>query len=146
MNFYKSVRAYIEKIKTTADTAGFSTADNRKRDDSAEPSTNATTGTIDQQSHALQCSDGGRGALADSVVLIGRLEHTRPDIAAELIRAFNTVEAAEHAGNQADFDFALEVLRAAVDDAATLTEKESEVLYMHRLAMQKGLRYCERVR
>ena len=100
-----------------------------------EPETNATAGTGEQSRHALPCSENDKALLADAVLLIGKIEHTRPEMAAELIRAFNTVEAAEHAGNQADFDFALEVLRAAVDDAATLAEKESEVLYVHRSAM-----------
>lgn len=76
---------------------------------------NATEGGYKQLFHALPCSDDDRGVLADAVVQIGRLQADQPGMEEELIKAFNTVEAAEFAGDQESFDFALLVLRAALD-------------------------------
>lgn len=79
----------------------------------AMPETNATGSAV-----ALRCSDDDKSLLADVVAMLtDDFIIAEPAIADQMIRAFNTVEAAEHAGDQESFDFALEVLRSVVDDA-----------------------------
>lgn len=73
----------------------------------AMPETNATGGAV-----ALHCSDDDKALLAEVVAtLTDGFLRTAPGIADQVIRAFNTVEAAELAGDQEGFSFALNVLR-----------------------------------
>jgi hypothetical protein len=75
---------------------------------------------------ALHCSDGDRALLAEVVnMLTDDFLRTAPGIADQIIRAFNTVEAAERAGDQESFNFALNVLRSVVDDARQLAPGET---------------------
>ena len=78
--------------------------------------TNAAAGTGQQSRHALPCSENDKKILADAVALIGRLEHTRPEIAEEMIKAFNTVGVAELAGDLSGFNFALSILKETLND------------------------------
>lgn len=78
--------------------------------------TNAAGGAV-----ALRCSDDDKTFLADVVVMLtDDFLKAAPGIADQVIRAFNTVEAAELAGDQEGFDFALKALRSEVDDARHL--------------------------
>lgn len=87
----------------------------------AMPETNATGGAV-----ALHCSDDDKALLAEVVAtLTDGFLRTAPGIADQVIRAFNTVEAAELAGDQEGFSFALNVLRSVVDDARQLAPTET---------------------
>ena len=83
-----------------------------------EGDTNAAAGHGQQSRHALPCSDNDKSLLAQSVAMLtdGFLR-AEPGIADQIIRAFNTVEAAEQAGDQESFNFALSVLRTAFEAA-----------------------------
>lgn len=79
----------------------------------ATTKTNAAGGAV-----ALHCSDDDRALLAEVVnMLTDDLLRTAPGIADQTIRAINTVEAAEQAGDQESFNFALSVLRTAFEAA-----------------------------
>lgn len=66
---------------------------------------------------ALACSDIDKALLEKAVNLIDTIQKAG-GAADGLIKAFNSVEAAEDSESQSDFDFALAVLRAEVDAAA----------------------------
>ncbi len=87
----------------------------------AMPETNAAQGAV-----ALHCSDDDKALLAETVAMLtDEFIRVAPGNADQLIRAFNTVEAAERAGDQESFNFALNVLRSVVDDARQLAPGET---------------------
>lgn len=87
----------------------------------AMPETNAAQGAV-----ALHCSDDDKALLAETVAMLtDEFIRAAPGIADQMIRAFNTVEAAERAGDQESFNFALNVLRSVVDDARQLAPGEA---------------------
>ena len=74
-----------------------------------------------QLRHALPCSDNDKTFLADVVAMLtDDFLRAAPVIAGQITQAFNTVDAAELAGDQDGFDFALKALRSEVDDARHL--------------------------
>lgn len=80
----------------------------------ATTKTNAAWGAV-----ALYCSDDDKALLAEVVTMLtDDFLKAAPGIADQVIRAFNTVEAAEQAGDQESFNFALSVLRSVTEDAA----------------------------
>lgn len=67
---------------------------------------------------ALQCSYDGKKLLEDAVILINKLQTDRPEQVGELIKAFNTVEAAEQGGSQDNFNYALKEIETIITSFA----------------------------